>query len=117
MHDDKKCKELLMKGGLVETSPAFTRNVMKGIERISYINAPLVNKKSIRIFRIIYVTILGLLLLESLLIKISTMPFTINLQLPVYYIQYTDTIVIYIIAFWALLFLSKKMENKAKKYE
>jgi hypothetical protein len=117
MQEDKNLKDLLLKGGLEKASPAFTNLVMKRIERIKYINEPLISNKLIRIYRFVFITILGLLFLTGLVIKIYSLPVTINLKLPAIYIQYSDTILIYIIAFWALLFISKKLNSKTKRHQ
>ncbi len=112
MQDDKHLHELLMKGGLEKASPAFTQNVIKRIERIKYIHEPLVSKKWVRVYRITFVCVLGLVLLVGLLIKLSSLSFTINLSVPEQYKKYTGTIILYIVAFWALIFLSQNLEGK-----
>lgn len=115
MQEDKDFKELLLKGGLEKASPVFTSNVMKGIKmmRISKsIYEPLVSEKWIRIYQITFFTVLGLLGLLSLLIKFSELSVTINLQIPGAYIKYSDRIIIYIISFWGLVFLARKLDKQ-----
>jgi hypothetical protein len=114
MQEDKKLKELLNTGGFEKTFPAFTGNVMKRIERINYINAPLISNKWIRVYRLTFFTVLALLIAVSLWVKISSLIFHINLQLPDNYLQYTNTLMIYIVAFWALVFLGQTLGREPK---
>ena len=115
MEADKNLKELLLKGGLEKASSEFTNNVMKGIERVSISKPgyePLVNEGFKRMFRITYLTITCLLIILSLLIKASELQYDLNIQLPTAYIKYTDQVIIYIVAFWTLVFLSRKLDKR-----
>ncbi len=112
MQEDKYLHELLIEGGIEIASPAFTKNVIKRIERIKYIHEPLVSKKWVRVYRITFVSVVGLLLLAGLLIRLSALSFTIDLPVPDLYQKHIGTFTLYIICFWALIYLSQKLEGK-----
>ena len=117
MYEDKNLKKLLSASGLQKASPGFTQNVMGEIKRmqtVKYIQQPLVPALWIKVYRIAFITIIGLLVAIMLISELSTISIEVNFEMPLFVRKYGGDIFIYIIAFWMLILFKQQLNARVK---
>jgi len=117
MDEDKYLKTLLSTAALEKAPLAFTSNVMNGIKRVQaskYKHQSLVPADWIRVYKIVFISIVSMLLVVSLIIELSALSFEIHLQMPAILMKYSNTVLMYIVAFWSLTWLMHKLNRRTK---
>jgi hypothetical protein len=117
MDEDKHLKALLSTAAPEKASPAFTSNIMNSIKRVQatkYIHQPLVPTAWIRVYKIAFAIVISLLLMVSLIIELSALSYEIHLPMPAIVMKYSNTVLMYIVAFWSLTWLMHKLNRKTK---